>query len=381
MIARCSTFALALSLVLGCKDQAPKSQAAPAPPSQPAPAAGSGSQAATPGPGSAPQPGSVDQAKSGSGARPVIHGDKWSSDEPGGRAFKAFKETWVYVDGVPKGVLQFPEIPASMTPAWRDDVEGLDFKPGDTGPREKKIQILRWRLAEYLQLVGVDVSKIKYVYIHGNGVVAIPGDTFRKNAHGITFDFTGNDLTKTRFYWPTTMKTNTAYDRYAAVSVFIEKPPLKLDRHNQPYIGDVEIGNSIPYFGTPLRGGFRVYVDYKLAMIVKRNELTNFGRTNLDKPNEDPTWSLLKLLEEKGFKVDPAAGDLVIARDLMTQKRQRLDEAYVKDLRFSSTSESSGGIMIGKDKLQGNALHLYSKGKVPEDKPLPPLERDWQPTN
>src|SRR5262245_25054484 len=50
----------------------------------------------------APVPGTIDvTASTGSAAKPVIHGDKWQDNEEGGRNFAAFKETWVYVDGVP----------------------------------------------------------------------------------------------------------------------------------------------------------------------------------------------------------------------------------------------------------------------------------------
>lgn len=383
MIFRTSTIALALVLALGCKNRESSSQVGAG---QPAAGSGSGSatgsnagSSAAPGSG-APVPGTVDtKAGSGSAGKPVIHGEKWSDDtEGGGKAFKAFRETWVYVDGVPKGVLLLPELPVSMKPAWFDDIEGLDFKAGDPGPHEKKIQILRWRLDDYLKTLGVDIAKIKYVYIQGSGMVAIPGDTFRKFAPTITFDFTGNNMAKTRFYWSVKMPTNTSYDRYAAVSVFIEKPPLKIDEHNNPFIGDVEV-NGIPYFGTPLRGGFRVYVDDKLALIIKRNELTTVGRTNLDKPDEDPRWSLYKLLEATGIKGEFAGADLALSRDFTTQTRQRLDEGYIKDLEFSSPSLSSGGLAIGKDKLEGTALRLYTKGHLPKFAEIPPRERDWQP--
>ncbi|MEJ7601500.1 MAG: hypothetical protein WKG01_26585 [Kofleriaceae bacterium] len=340
----------------------------------PAPAPGSGSQR--------PRPGDLDHtaAGSGSGSNPVIHGDKWSDTEKGGQAFKAFKESWVYVDGMPRGVLLYPEVPVGLPVAWKDDVEGLDFLPGHKGPKTKKVQLMRYRLADYLQAIGVDLKKIKYVYLHGKGLIEIPGDRFRKFAYGITFDWVGNNLAKTRFFWPTTMKTNTAYDRYVAVSVFIDKPRLTLDRHSNPFIGGQEVF-GIPYFGSPLRGGFRVYVDNKLATIIKRNELGTVGRTNLDNPKAPPEWDLRKLLESQGVKVEPVAGDLVISKDLVNQKRTRLDEAYVKNLRFKQESESSGGLLLGKDALSATALHLYTKGHVPAVGELPVLRRDWQPSN
>lgn len=342
----------------------------PAPAATTAPPAPPGSApAAAP---SAPTPGTVDTAAR-NGALPVIHGDKWhDAEEEGGRNFAAFKETWVYVDGVPRGTMLFAELPATLPIAWKDDLEGLDFHPGDPPPHEKKVQLLRWRLADYFKLVGIDVARIKMVYLHGAGYVAIPGPQFRRFADGITFDLTGNDLTKTRFYWPVDMRTNTSFDRYAAVSVFIDKPPLKLDEHNNPFIDGVEV-NGIPYHGTPERGGFRVYVDYKLAMVVKRNELGAVGRV------ADTRWDLMKLLEAHGVKVQPVAGDLVIAQGLAEQRRDRVDQDYVKNLEVGVNSQASGTLLVGKDDRPATALHLYTKGHVPPVLAMPEMQRDWQP--
>jgi hypothetical protein len=359
--------AASLALVASCKS----SPQEPAPGATNVQPASSATAAATPAAApAAPVPGSVDTAAgSGSGATPVIHGDKWQNADEGGVNFLAFRETWVYVDGVPRGALIFAELPVALPPAWKDDVEGLDFHPGDPGPHEKKIQLLRWRLADYLRLIGVDLARIKMVYLHGNGYVAIPGDRFRKNADGITFDLTGNDLTASRFYWPTDMPTNTSYDRYAAVSVFIDKPPLTLDEHNNPFIDGVEV-MGIPYHGTPERGGFRVYVDNKLAMVVKRNELGATGRISNER------WDLKKLLAGHGVKAQPVAGDLVMARDMHVQQRERLDAAYVQDLELGVNAQASGTMLVGKADRPATALHLYTKGHVPPVLALPVLERD-----
>jgi hypothetical protein len=328
---------------------------------------------ASTGSGPAPVPGAIDVAGSGSAAKPVIHGDKWSGDdESGGKAFAAFKETWIYIDGVPRGALVFAELPATLPIAWKDDIEGLDFHPGDPPPHEKKVQLLRWRLADYLRLIGVDVANIKRVYLHGHGYVEIPGDRFRKFSDGITFDLTGNDLTRPRFYWPTNMPVNTTYDRYAAVSVFITKPPLTLDRHHNAFIDGVQ-ATGIPYHGSPERGGFRVYVDYKLAMVVKRNELGAVGRINNER------WDLMKLLEARGVKVQPVAGDLVLAKDETLQQRERLDADYVKDIELGVNAQASGTLLLGKDNRAATALHLYTRGHVPPVLPLPVRRRDWQP--
>src|SRR5262249_44473909 len=84
---------------------AQRAAATPAAPS----AAPAGPPAAAP--TSAPVVGSVDVA-AGSGAKPVIHGDKWKdNDEGGGRNFAAFKETWVYVGRRANGAVLFGGLP------------------------------------------------------------------------------------------------------------------------------------------------------------------------------------------------------------------------------------------------------------------------------
>jgi hypothetical protein len=350
-----------------------RTAAAQSPSPSPSPSGGAATTTPTT---AAPVPGTVDGAQTtpAAGAKPVIHGEKWQPDpaEEGGRNFAAFRETWIYVDGVPKGALLFAELPVDLPLAWKDDVVSIDFIVGDPPPHEKKVQVLRWRLSDWFKLAGIDVAKIKMVYLHGSGYVSIPGPQFRKFSDGITFDLTGNDLSKSRFYWPTNMPTNTSYDRYAAVSVFIDKPPLKLDEHNNPFINDVEV-NGIPYHGTPERGGFRVYVDYKLAMVVKRNELGKVGQLAPDR------WNLMKLLEARGTKVAPVAGDLVVANGLVEQKRDRLDAAYVHELEIGVNPQASGTMLLGKDNRPATALHLYTQGHVPPVKALPPFDRDWQP--
>jgi hypothetical protein len=156
------------------------------------------------------------------------------------------------------------------------------------------------------------------------------------------------------------------------VSVFIEKPPLTLDRHNNPFIDGEEV-MGVPYHGSPERGGFRVYVDSKLAMVVKRNELGAVGRVTSER------WDLAKLLEAHGVKARPVAGDLVVAKDLDQQRRERLDQTYVADLQIGVNAQASGTMLVGKDDRAATALHLYTQGHVPPVLPLPPFRRDWKP--
>ncbi len=328
-----------------------------------------------------PTVGSVDHSGAeGSGAN-KIHGSKWNvesdpdTNSTGAKQFQKYKETWVYVDGEPKGVMMFPEIPSWIPVAWADDIDGLDFDPS-TPPdkRNKKVQLLRYNLLEYLKNAGVDTSKIKAVYIQGSGYSVLPRSTLDKYGKEITFDFTGNDMNKTRFYWPMGMPINMSYDRYVAVDVFINKPVPEVDNHRRITI-DGEFVQGIPYHGTPERGGVRVYLDGRLAFVIKRNSLGDVGRVRAG----EARWSLMKLLEANGIKHPDIGGiDVVSERDIYNMHRTRLAADVMKDPTFTTNQNASGEVDFGEDQMPVNAFLLYSKGHVPDVKPLPPLERDWQ---
>lgn len=304
------------------------------------------------------------------GALTENHGDKWADEEDpknaGGMAM--FKEAWVYVDGKAVGVLreaEFPPIPET----WVDEVEYLDFKPGDPGPHERVYQVRRWKLADYFTAVGIDLKKIKKVLLHGGrGSVFIDGKDFLFLKDKFLFDLTGNNNLKLRVFVPQEIrpKLNTSFDRYAAISVIVDKPAPTTNEFNDVVIDGV-IAEGIPYYGQPLRGGVRVYLDGSLALIIKRNALGDEGRVA---PGKDE-WDVAKLLEARGVKAELAAAD-VIEKD---QTVTRLDGAGAKGLTFHTDSQAQGSVIL-EDGRVISALMLWSKGKVPPVRRATPAVRD-----
>jgi hypothetical protein len=299
------------------------------------------------------------------------HGDKWKDEdeEGGGAGFKAFKEAWVYVDGKPLGVLRQTELPP-IPEVWIDQVEYLDFKAGDPGPHERTYQVRRWRLADYLDAVGVDRKKIKAVIIHGGrGVVLIPGDLFRKFANDILFNLTGQTETKLRVSFPYELNTqvNNTYDRYAAVTVIVDKPVPTLDDHDDMVLDGVPL-EGIPYYGQPLRGGIRVYLDGRLAMIIKRNSLGDEGRTA---PGQD-SWNIGALLKARG--VDTSHIGAVDVLDPI-QVATRLETHDVNTLTFATSTQAQGAVIMGGGE-QMTAMMLWTEGKVPPVRQQTPDTRD-----
>lgn len=288
------------------------------------------------------------------------HGANWRDDEDSENVggFQMFKEAWVYVDGDPVGVLREVEMP-EMPVAWTSAVEFLDFNKGDPGPHQRTFLKKRWRLADYLKTVGVDLRKIKLVAIHGGrGVVGIPGPVFRKYAADIRFDLTGNAWNKLRVFFPADMPRNASYDRYVAVSVFVDKPAPVVSDDDQLMLDGDYVG-GIPYHGSPQRGGIRIYLDNKLALVIKRNALGDTGRVSA--PGERERWNLGKLLAAKGVDThDVAAADVIYDED-----RHRAATFDLASFDFGAVEKVSGEIQLLPSGEKAQEIILYRKGKVP----------------
>ncbi len=319
-------------------------------------------------PASAPPPAALDAAPpaldAGVDAEAEKHGARWSDDDSGGPGgFQIFKEAWVYVDGVPMGVLREIELP-NMPVAWTEKIELLDFNKGDPGPRERKYLRKRWRLADYLTAVGVDLRRVKLLVVHGGrGVLAVPGPILRKYRQDLTFDLTGNAWNKLRVFVPPGMPRNNAFDRYTAVSVFVDKPAPTVTDDDQLQLDGQWVG-GIPYHGSPQRGGIRIYVDDKLALVIKRNALGDTGRVSAT--GERERWNLGQLLAARGIAIgDVTAGDVVHGDD-----RRRLPAVDLATFDFATVEKVSGEIELLPTGDKAQQIILYRKGKVP-----PP----WQP--
>jgi hypothetical protein len=315
----------------------------------------------------APLPGAEEAAK----APPGKHGDKWADPEDpktvGG--FSMFKEAWVYVDGKPVGVLRELELPP-LPEVWIEDVEYLDFKAGDPGPHERLFELRRWRLVDYFKAVGVDVKKIKAVLLHGGrGVAVLEGDLFARYGKDVTFDLTGNNDLKLRVYLPKEFRPtlNTSFDRYAAISVIVDKPVPGVNKDNTLILDGVELA-GIPYYGQPLRGGIRVYVDGRLEVIIKRNALGDQGRIT---PGVD-RWSVAGLLAAHGIDAgELAAADVVDKASEVT----RLEGDVIGGLTFETDPQAQGAIKLSTGQLT-NAILLWKQGKVPPKRVKTPKTRD-----
>lgn len=252
----------------------------------------------------APSPSSALPAGSAAaGSEPI------PDDENRGRRRK-FGDAAVFVDGAVRGVLRIRELPPKLQ---RRDATLVDGR-----------KVPRWRFAEYLQAIGVDLSKLREVHVLGGRgrTAVIAGAEIRRLNEELLFSFTrGATGGKARLHWPKGIKTNTTVDVVGAVSVYVAAAPPRYDKARRAlFAADGTKIEGIPYAAAEsIPKGTRFYRDGIYAGFVKKKLLAD-ALLAPDATAAEPRFGLARFLASIG--VDPARsraidlidGDAVAAR-------------------------------------------------------------------
>jgi len=133
--------------------------------------------------------------------------------------------------------------------------------------------------------------------------------------------------------------------------------------------GETDPNPGVPYFGDPIRGGVRVYVDNKLAGIIKRQDLDiKLAQTDADGTQH---FKLLEVVKKLGGDTSKSV-ELWVVRDERRAEKLTLDQ--VKDMTFVASSQAKGGLLLGTEKIKANVLAFHSRAL--EDKDLPKVTPD-----
>jgi hypothetical protein len=282
----------------------------------------------------------------------------------GGGEGNKWRDSGVYVDGKPVGVLWFGELPVALKPVWIDGYEMLEFGPGDKGPRERKIKVRRYRIAEYLEAVGVDLRRVKEVHLYAPsgypGIVT--GRELRRVRKTLLFAFGRETTGKPLIYFPAGMKINTTFDHIGAIAVYVDKKPPTLTEDQDLVVDGRSVYGEIPYFGEPLRGGIRIYKDDRLAATIKRRKLQESLDLATRGDDGELRWNLFQFLEARGVGTADVVAAETVERDLRTA---RLGREQLAGTWFTAHPSASGQILVGASRQPVEALMLYTR-------PLPP---------
>jgi hypothetical protein len=302
-------------------------------------------------------------------------GDKTDSDWVPAE-FKAgmakWKDVGVYVDGKPLGFLTWGELPIALKPTWIKDKVSAEKRPGTDDPGWRWAQQRFYKFTDYLKAVGIDAKTVNEVHVYGPKFsqtnIVKRKDLLSKAAEGFMFRFGGNTFGKPIPQIPEGFGNGKTPDKIAAVMIYIKKKPPKLV-FNEGLELDGVMQEGVPYYGEPIRGGIRVYLDDKLAAIIKRQEL-DVKQATKDASGE-MTWKLADVLKAQGVDSSKVVEVWTIRDELRADKFPGADLAT---LTFAASSQAKGGVLLTDKKIRASAIALHTR-EIQKDE-LPAITPD-----
>lgn len=275
--------------------------------------------------------------------------------------FKAGAERWrdtgIYVDGKFYGLLTWPELPLALKPVWIPVKASAPKRYGtaDTGWRWAKER--RYRFSELAVALGLDLAKIREMHVYGprfSESIIVTGKELRsKLAEDFYFRFGSIVRGKALPSVPAGFGAGGTPDKVSAVMIYVEKTPPVLDR-DVGLVLDGEVQSGVPYFGTPLRGGVRVYKDDRLVAYIKRQDLPV---TEANTTSGEPRWDLYAYLQRHGVDTADVVEGWVVREEKWAE---HLDAAQLRTMWFSAGSQAKGHILLGEQQYKTQALILRS---------------------
>jgi len=282
-----------------------------------------------------------------------------------------WKDSTVYVDGVPRGTLWFAELPPTLAPVWVENLDEIDFVPGDTGPRNRIIKERRYRIVEYLEALGVPTKRVREVHVYGGVRFAlrVTRKDLRTHRDHLYFRFGRDTSGKPLFAIDpkSTFNPSTGFDHINAIMVYVDKKPPKIMASAEVSFQG-QMYTDVPYFGTPIRGGIRIYRNDRMVARIKRKELEQKDKLAVLVDSE-LRWNLMDYLESQNVKTSRLKQLEVIFEEA---RGKRFEGEALRSLYFVASPQKSGEILLGKDRVPANSLALYDSLQPPR----PPVPQD-----
>ncbi|HEX8792459.1 MAG TPA: hypothetical protein VF765_16030 [Polyangiaceae bacterium] len=290
---------------------------------------------------------------------PPASGQHGEGKKSGGQ----FKDSAVYVDGKAKGILSYGELPSTLVPSAQPEIDDLDVAR-------------YYRLADYLEAVGVDLSRVREMHVYGSHdrVAVITGEELRTQRDKLLFDFTQQTAGKPRARWAQThaLKHRPMVDVILGISLYVDKTPPAYVKGE--LLVDGQPVEGIPYVDDGIPKGTRVYVDGRLDGWVRRKTLPD----KLIAPGSTRTHAKFSMDAFIGYvggdtrnvkAVDFYDGDTLLARVDGKAWHQTKGE-YV----FELTNRSHGQVVEsfpGDKTARISSVQLYVRTTPPDRHPDP----------
>ncbi len=287
-------------------------------------------------------------------------GDGGGQRRPGGQKKKRFGQSPVYVDGVPTAVVAYGELPPWLRTRWVRLNDGR--------------KVIRFVFADYLRALGVPLRRVQAVHLYGGRgrVGTISGAELRRVRDRLLFSFTRGDAGKMRMHWDGDVQVSDSIDKVQAVAVYVDRVPPRWDRGKWGLVNarGIEL-EGIPYAKAPLKGGVRIYLDGRIAHVLKRNRTFERKIEPARIVGGVPTFGMFDYLDQVGVDARRVAAVELLDEN---QVALRLDGRRLKAERataeLSAPPRSSGRVVVhlggaaARRDVEVTAINLYTRKRA-----------------
>ncbi len=286
--------------------------------------------------------------------------------------FKAGMSRWkdcgVYLDGKPVGFLSFGELPISLKPVWIKDKVSAEMRAGTKDLPWRWAQQRFYRFTDYLTAIGIDLHKIKEMHVYASkfaeSIVVTKNDLLSPAAKDFFFRFGGDIGGKVIPKVPPKFGNHRAPDKVASVMIYIAKKPPVLNEDEEVFELDGQAVMGVPYYGEPIRGGVRIYIDDKLATMIKRQELD--AKQARKAPDGELEWKLADFLTAHGVDDSKVVEGYLIRGE---RRQEKLSKDEIDAAWFSAGSQAHGGVLFGDKRLKASVIALHTRHLAPDELP------------
>ncbi len=278
---------------------------------------------------------------------------------------KKWRDTGVYLDGKPLAMLSFGELPIALEPVWVREKVSTEIEPGKKGSGFKIVEQRRYRFVDYLRALGVDLRRVREIHVVGprmsNTIIASGAELRSKKGRGFMFRFGAEVGGKAIPVVPSAFGNDYSPDKISAVMVYVDKrPPVLVP--NEGLAIDGKLIEDVPYFGEPIRGGVRVYLDDRLSFSIKRPMLRDTPSTVSSDGKRH--WTLWSVLEKQKLTVAPIVEAWVIRDE---RRVERLTRDQLEKIEFTVGEKEKSEIFLGESLARCQAIALHTRAIKSEE--------------
>jgi hypothetical protein len=218
------------------------------------------------------------------------------------------------------------------------------------------------------------VRKIKEIQVMGpkeSQVIIASGKELRsKKGQSFMFRFGASVGGKAIPVVPDGFGNGVMPDKMGCVMVYIDKKPPVLVP-DEGLAVDGKVVDGVPYYGEPMRGGVRVYVDDRLSAALKPQSLDEFPAEVA--ADGTKRWKLGSVLKQNGIDLSKVVEAWSIADE---RRKQKFTRAELDTLTFTLSPDSKNDILVGDGKLKTSTLALHSHALQPSEMPDTRMDED-----